>query len=157
MAKQYMVETAEKTTRGMGTHDTASLMAAYPASPIHSGDINDQSVKELAQQLLMDGIVNDGGHTFGEFNRDYVDAPVMADVDVAGKNLASPYVPNPSSPGPGSMNASDIGDAPEGFGQEPTDQFGSGVGSQLSPDQSSTSQSTGEINDYQFGKAPGSI
>ena len=71
---------------------------------------------------MLDGIVNDGGHTFGEFNRDYSDAPVIADVDVAGKNLASPYVPNPSSPGPGSMNPADIPAPPADFGQVPNDQ-----------------------------------
>ncbi len=152
------VETIVKSTRGMGTHDYNALSTAYPASPIHSGDINDASIKELAQQLLLDGVVDDGGHTFGSFDRDYANngAPVMSDVDVAGKNLASPFVPNPSSPGPGSMNASDIGDAPDGFGQEPTDQFGTGVGSQLSPDQSSTSQSTGVIGEFELGRAPGS-
>lgn len=157
-AKQDMAETVVKSSRGMGTHDYNALKAAFPASPIHSGDINDASIKDLAQTLLLDGEVNDGGHTFGVFNRDYSanGAPVMDDVDVAGKNLASPYVPNPTSPGPGSMNASDIGDAPDGFGQEPNDQFGTGVGSQLSPDQSSASQSTGEIGAFDLGKAPGS-
>jgi hypothetical protein len=154
--KQLMVE-VPVTQRGAGSSDTASLVSAYGASPIHAGEINDQSIKELAQQLLLDGIVNDSGHTFGEFNRDYVDAPVIADVDVAGKNLASPYVPNPSSPGPGSLNAADIPAPPAGFGQTPGDQWGTGVGSQLSPNQSSSSQSAGELNDFQLGKAPGSV
>jgi hypothetical protein len=154
--KQLMVE-VPVTQRGMGSSDSTSVASAYAASPIHAGEINDQSIKELAQQLLLDGVVNDGGHTFGEFNRDYSDAPVIADVDVAGKNLASPYVPNPSSPGPGSMNPSDIPAPPADFGQTPGDQFGTGVGSQLSPNQSSASQSAGELNDFQLGKAPGSV
>lgn len=155
--KQTMFETVAKTTRGMGTHDYNALKAAYGSSPIHN-DLDDQKIKELAEQLMLEGVVNDGGHTFGEFDRDYANngAPVMADVDVAGKNLASPYVPNPTSPGPGSMNASDIGAAPDGFGQEPSDQFGSGVGSQLSPDQSSAAQSTATF-DGVVGKGPGSI
>ncbi len=151
------VETIIKSTRGLGTHDYNSLKAAYPASPINNGKLSDEKAKELAQSLLLDGVV-EGNEDFPSFDRDYANngAPVMDDVDVAGKNLASPFVPNPSSPGPGSMNASDIGDAPEGFGQEPNDQFGSGVGSQLSPDQSSTSQSTGRIGEFEIGRAPGS-
>lgn len=158
-AQQGMMETVDKTTRGMGTHDFLSLQQAYPGSPVNSGT-RDSDIKLLAQKLLLDGIVNDGGHSFGEFDRDYANngAPVMEDVDVSGKNLASPYVPNPTSPGPGSMQASDIGAAPDGFGQEPTDQFGSGVGSQLGPSQSSATQSNGSIVDgYQLGKAPGSV
>ena len=157
-AKQDMVETVVKSSRGMGTHDYNALASAFPASPIHSGDINDQSIKDLAQSLLLDGDVSDGGHTFGTFNRNYSenDVPVMDDVDTAAHNLPSPYVPNPSSPGPGSMNASDIPEPPAGFGQEPNDQFGSGVGSQLSPDQSSAAISSGQFQDLTLGKSPGS-
>lgn len=155
--KQLMVD-VPVTERGVGSSDTASLVSAYGASPIHGGEINDQSIKELAQQLLLDGVVNDGGHTFGEFNRDYIDAPVMADVPTGAGGLpASPFVPNPSSPGPGSLNATDIPAPPDGFGEEAKEQFGSGVGSALGPDQSSSSQSTGALNDYQLGKAPGSV
>ena len=155
--KQLMVE-VPVTERGSGKSDTASLVSAYGASPIHAGDVNDASIKELAQALLLDGVVNDGGHTFGEFNRDYVDAPVMADVETGAGGLpASPFVPNPSSPGPGSLNATDIPAPPDGFGQEAGEQFGSGVGSQLGPDQSSASQSTGVLNDYPLGSAPGSV
>lgn len=155
--KQYMVN-VPVSQRGMGSSDSASLASAFPASPIHNGTMDDDSIKDLAQSLLLDGIVNDGGHSFGEFDRDYTDAPVIADVETGGGGLpASPYVPNPSSPGPGSMNAADIPEAPDGFGAEPTDQFGPGVGSKLSPDQSSAAQSTGKLNEFQPGKAPGSI
>ncbi len=155
--KQLMVE-VPVTERAKGSSDTASLVSAYGASPIHGGEINDASIKDLAQALLLDGVVNDGGHTFGEFNRDYTDAPVIADVPTGAGGLpASPHVPNPASPGPGSLNATDIPAPPEGFGQEAGDQFGSGVGSQLGPDQSSASQSTGVLNDFQLGKAPGSV
>jgi hypothetical protein len=149
------VETVVKSTRGMGTHDYNALKTAYPASPIHGGNLDDATVKDLAQALLLDDVV-EGNEDYPSFNPNYTGAPDISSVDVAGKNLASPYVPNPTSPGPGSMNASDIGDAPDGFGQEPNDQFGTGVGSQLSPDQSSAAQSTGQIGKLDFGKAPGS-
>lgn len=145
------------TERAKGKSDSSSLSSAFSSSPIHGNEINDETVKELAQRLLLDGVVNDGGHTFGEFNRDYTDAPNMADVDVKGNNLASPFVPNPSSPGPGSVNPLDIPEPPENFGQDPSDQWGAGVGSKLSPSQSSKVQSTSEINDNQFGKAKGAV
>ena len=155
--KQLMVE-VPVTERAKGKADSASLATAYPASPIHAGEINDQSIKDLAQSLLLDGIVNDGGHTFGEFNRDYVDAPVIADVESGGGGLpGSPYVPNPASPGPGSLNATDIPAPPDGWGTEPGNQFGSGVGSQLEPQAASAAQSTGVLNDFALGKAPGSV
>ena len=155
--KQLMVE-VPVTERAKGKADSASLATAYPASPIHAGEINDQSIKDLAQSLLLDGIVNDGGHTFGEFNRDYVDAPVIADVESGGGGLpGSPYVPNPTSPGPGSLNATDMPAPPDGWGTQPGNQWGSGVGSQLEPQAASASQSTAVLNDFQLGKAPGSV
>ena len=155
--KQLMVE-VPVTERGKGKADSASLSTAYPASPIHAGEINDQSIKDLAQTLLLDGIVNDSGHTFGEFNRDYVDAPTIADVESGGGGLpGSPYAPNPTSPGPGSLNPTDMPAPPDGWATEPGDQFGTGVGSQLEPSAASAAQSTAVLNDFQLGKAPGSV
>ncbi len=155
--KQLMVE-VPVTERGKGKADTASLASAYPSSPIHGGEINDQSIKELAQALLLDGIVNDSGHTFGEFNRDYTDAPTIAEVESGAGGLpGSPYAPNPTSPGPGSLNPSDIPAPPDNWATEPGDQFGSGVGSQLEPSQASAAQSAAVLNDFQLGKAPGSV
>lgn len=153
--RQLIVE-VPVSERGPGSSDSASLSSAFGSSPIHGNEVNDEYMKSIAQSLLLDGVVNDGGHTFGQFNRDYTDSPNMEEVDVEGNNLASPFVPNPSSPGPGSVNSSDIPRAPEGFGQEPNDQWGSGVGSQLSPNQSSQAQSTSEINNQQFGQGPSS-
>jgi len=154
--KQLMVE-VPITIRGLGSSDTATVNGCFPASPIHAGEINDQSIKEQAQLLIMDGVVNDAGHTFGEFNRDYgVDAPVIADVDIGAANIPSPFVPNPTSPGPGSFNDSDKPPAPDADHLvNPGDQWGSGVGSTLDVKPSSEAQSTGEYNDFQLGKAPG--
>ncbi len=154
--KQLMVE-VPITTRGLGSADTVTVNTCFPASPIHAGEINDASIKEQAQALLLDGVVNDSGHTFGEFNRDYGElAPVIADVDIGAANIPSPFVPNPTSPGPGSLNASDKPAAPDAEHlTQPGDQWGSGVGSSLDPKASSDAQSTGAINDFQLGKAPG--
>lgn len=145
------------TVRDMGSSDSASLKSAFPASPMHLGDMTAESVKQKFQDEVLDGTVNDEGHTFGQFNRDYADAPDMNDVETGGGGLpASPYVPNPTSPGPGSVNAADQAEAPEGFGTRASDVPGSGVGSQLKPSTSSGAQSKGKLGDYVLGKSWGS-
>jgi len=153
---QTIVE-ANSTTKAMGTASTETIVATFPASPIYTEELTDDERKAQFQELVLDGVVNDGGHTFGEFSRDYSDAPNMADVETGGGGLpASPYVPNPVSPGPGSMNPTDQADPPSGFGESPNEQWGEGVGSQLSPNDSSAAQSAGTLGDYVFGAAWGS-
>lgn len=96
------------TTRKNGSSETKNLQDVFPGSPIHSGELTDEVVREQGQTLLVDGTVNDGGHTFGEFDRDYSDAPNMEDVEVGGGGLpGSPYAANIASP-PEGMNPSDI-------------------------------------------------
>jgi len=152
--KQNMVE-AVVTVADLGSADTTTIQASFPASPIYLGDLTDDGVTEQGQALLLDGEVNDAGHTFGVFERDYTEAPDYGDVEKGGGGLpASPWVPNPVSPGPGSMNPADQADPPDGFGQTPNDQWGSGVGSQLTPAESSAAQSTMTLGDYVMGKAP---
>lgn len=75
------------------------------------------------------GVINDGGYMFGSFDLNFSNAPDLETVAVGGEGLpASPYVPNPASPGPGSVSPSD---QPEYTGNLPEkgDQFGSGMGS----------------------------
>ena len=145
------------TVRDMGSADTATAQAAFPASPMHLGEMTAESIRQQFQEKVIDGVVNDGGHTFGTFDRDYADAPDLNEVETGGGGLpASPYVPNPTSPGPGSVNPSDQPEPPEGFGQNPSDTPGSGVGSQLQPKTSSEAQSKGTLGDYVMGKAWGS-
>ena len=144
------------TVRDMGSSDSTSIKTAFPASPIHAGEMTVDSIKEQFQAEVITGTVNDGGHTFGTFNKDYVDAPDLNEVETGAGGLpASPYVPNPVSPGPGSINATDQGEAPDGFGQTPSNPPGSGVGSQLQPKNSSEAQSGGQLGDYVLGKAWG--
>lgn len=145
------------TSRNMGSADTATLKAAFPASPIHMGEMTVDSVRKQFQEQVIDGTVNDGGHTFGQFSLDYTDAPDLAEVETGAGGLpATPYVPNPTSPGPGSLNASDQSEAPDGFASTVPAQWGSGVGSQLQPKTSSEQQSRGTLGDYVLGKAWGS-
>ncbi len=145
------------TVKDMGSSDTANLKASFPASPIHQGELTRESIAQQFQDEVIDGTVNDGGHTFGTFDRDYAEAPDLNEVETGGGGLpASPYVPNPVSPGPGSVNATDQADPPEGFGQNPSNVPGSGVGSQLQPKTSSEQQSGGRLGDYVMGRAWGS-
>ena len=150
--------TVEPTTsaRNLGARDDASLKSAFPASPIHTGEMTAESIAKQFQDEVINGTTNDGGHTFGEQTMDYSESPDLNEVKTGAGGLpASPYVPNPTSPGPGSLNAADQGEAPDGFGQTPPAQWGSGVGSQLQPKTSSEQQSKGTLGDYVLGKAWG--
>ena len=152
--KQTTVEPAT-TEWSKGSSSTANLQGAFPGSPVHNGDLTNDSITDLGNALLLDTIVNDGGHTFGETSRDYTDSPALADVETGGAGLpGGPYTPNTASPGEGSMNASDIpeGPAPVAAGAE----FGSGVGHALEPSASSAAISGHEIGDLSMGKSPGS-
>lgn len=153
---QGMTE-AVSSVRDLGSSDTATVQASFPASPLYAGDITDDERKEQFQALVLDGQVNDEGHTFGTFERDYSGAPNYADVETGGGGLpGSPWAPNPVSPGPGSLNPADQADPPDGWGQTPGDGWGVGVGSQLAPDASSAAQSAGTLGDYSLGAAWGS-
>ena len=112
-AKQLVVE-VPTTTRGNGSSDTASLKAAYPGSPLYNnigGEpsyLTDDSVEEFFAAQVSDGEIDDGGHTFGTYNRDYVNAPNLKDVVTGGGGLpGSPYAPNVASP-PEGQNPADI-------------------------------------------------
>jgi len=137
----------------VSTHDSRLMTRLFPASPIHSGDITPDSIKSFYQDEVLDSEINDGGHTFNLFDTSYSGAPNMAEVDLATHNLPSPYVPNPVSPGPGSQNDTDKGPAPEGFGQTPSDTYGTGVGSQLSPHAASERVSGAKLGDYLSGRS----
>lgn len=136
------------------TSDSESLATSYPASPIHSGDMSPESIRQQYQDEVLNAVINDEGHTFGTFDTSYTDAPDPGnDVDTDKHNLPSAFVPNPTSPGPGSLDAAAKPKAPDGFGQTPSDTWGSGVGSQLSPKASSEAISGQTLGDYIMGKA----
>jgi hypothetical protein len=105
--KQDTVKSSKVTSRGLGAADTTNLIKAFPGSPIHNGELTEEIVREQGQELV-DGVINDGGHTFGEFDKDYSDAPSFDDVEVGGGGLpGSAFAPNIASPGEG-MNPADI-------------------------------------------------
>jgi len=151
-----------QTDGGLGKSNTIRLKESFAASPIYSGDEAlldngsiDSPIRQHFQSLALDGIVNDGGHTFGTFNLDFASgAPTYGDVETGAGGLpASPWVPNPASPGPGSMNANDLPAPPEGFGEIPNPQFGTGVGTALDPKKSSAQISAQKLGDYKLGVA----
>ena len=151
--KQLTVETTS-TERGNGKSDTTSLQKAYPASPIHSGDLNDETIREMGNELLISEEVDDGGHTFNTFNRDYAGAPDVNDVVTGGGGLpGSPHAPNVASPGEG-LNPSSI----PADGAEITVKA-KGGGSPFpgdgleSPDKASRTTSAQKIGSLIFGKS----
>ena len=153
---QVRVE-AVVTERDFGQASSANLSSAFPASPIHLGDLTNDVVKELGQTLLLDGVVNDSGHTYGEFHRDYDQngAPDITEVKTGGGGLPGhPKAPNPSSPADG-FDETTIPDPPKGWGDKEPSTWGSGVGSTLEPSVSSANQSAHTLGDYGLGKAAG--
>ena len=153
---QTMLEPVS-TEAGMGTSSTSMAQTCFPASPIYMGELTDAERTEQFQALCLSGEVNDGGHTFGTFNRDYVDAPNLSEVETGGGVLpASPYVPNPVSPGEGSVNPSDQAEPPEGFGQTPSSTPFVGVGALESPKATSEKTARHTLGDYKLGKGVGS-
>ena len=114
----------------MGSSSSTSLQTAFPGSPIHAGDLTRDGIQKMGDVHLLGASVNDGGHTFGEHNRDYVDAPNFGDVPTGGGGLpTTPFTPNVASPGEGSLLASDQPEGP--MPPDPGSEFGSGASATL--------------------------
>jgi len=142
------------TDRALGRAGTHTLKSIFTQSPIHTKVITEEGLREEYQNTVLDATINDGGHTFGTFDTGFSGAPDLAEVETGGAGApASPYVPNPTSPGPGSVNANDQAEAPDGYGETANSQWGSGVGSALGPKESSAKISSQKLGDYVMGKA----
>lgn len=145
--RQITVEPDENQTAAGSKANRAALKSLFGSAP-YFNEYTKEAVKDLCQALLLDGEVNDMGHTFGTINRDYVDAPDYADVETGAGGLpASAWVPNPASPTDGVNNPGSIPAAPDGYGTTPADNWGNGIGSQLSPKASSAQISAQKIGD----------
>jgi len=146
---QITVEPDENQTASGSKANRAALKSLFSTAP-YFNEYTKEEVKALGQALLLDGEVNDMGHTFGTFNKDYGvnGAPDYGNVETGGGGLpASAWVPNPASPVGGPNNVTSIPEAPEGYGTTPADNWGNGIGSQLSPAASSNAISTQKIGD----------
>jgi len=92
--RQIMVEPPVR-TEGLGSCDTAVLRAIYPASPVYSGELTDDSATAQYTDVVLSGEINDGGHTFGTVKIDYQDAPDLNEVEIGGGGKpGTPYSPN---------------------------------------------------------------
>ena len=114
------------TERALGKSSTTTLVKAFRASPIHSGEYSPETVKEKAEKLLKKGAIPAAGgyYSLPGFSRDYNEngPPSAGEVKTGGEGLpGSPYGPNPSSPNnPGTINPTDVpAAATEDFPPEP--------------------------------------
>ena len=155
---------------GLSTSDTETIRASFPASPLMAIDqLTDNGTKDATanpmmawyQTNVLDGVINDGGHTFGEVSMNFSETlatpapPALGEAETGAGGLpASAWVPNPVSPGPGSVNPADQGEPPPDFGTVPNDTPGTGVGSQLGVVDSSAQQSTATLGSYGLGSSP---
>jgi hypothetical protein len=90
---------------GLGSSDSAIRIALYPASPVYSGELTDDKVIATFSNVVnLGGLVgtntprvagDDGGHTFGLVDMDYLGAPDINGVVLGGAGLPStPWSPN---------------------------------------------------------------
>jgi len=156
---QLIVETVAPPNSPFGARNDQNLRACFQNSPIYAGEITDSERKSTFQSEALDGTVV-SGHGLNSFSRDYVGTtqdpvPVLEDVETGGAGLpSSPYGPNLTSPGPGSISAAD---QPEFTGTLPdmdsNVEFGSGLGGTVSPDVSSELIAQQSLGNYISGKS----
>ena len=153
--KQNMTQAVPPVNTIGKTSNQGALQELFAGSPIHSNEINDEERINTMKALLLgdgtNGEQSDDGHTFSSVNLNYEGAggaPDYANVPVGEGGLpASPWVPNPSSPADGVNNPGSMPKAPDGYGTVPADNWGSGVGSQLSPKESAKAISSRDVRD----------
>lgn len=140
--------------------NTQSIAKSFPGSPIHSGALTRESIQAQFQEIVMDGEVLDG-YCFSSFNRDYdkgpkgEQPPEIASVDTGGGGKpGSPHLPNPVSPGAGSINPADQPDPPDDLESKKTSRPPYiGEGTDLDPMASSKQQSGHKVKEYIMGKS----
>jgi hypothetical protein len=158
--RQVILKTIPSSNKPLGARRDSNIKAAFPNSPIHSGELTDEERKKEFQNLVLDGVVLNG-HGVNSFNRDYTGTtqdpvPNLEDVETGGGGLpSSPYTPNLTSPGPGSVNAAD---QPEYAGELPNPdfnvEFGSGKGGLVSPSETSAEiAKQGTLGNYISGRS----
>ena len=133
---QTIVEPSTPPDKAMGARNEINMRSSFPSSPIYKNELNDDERKKVFQKLVLDGTVVNG-LGLNTFNRDFEGAPDLKDVETGGGGKpSSPYGPNLTSPGAGSVNASDQppfeGTLPN---VETNIEFGSGLPSSTSPSQ----------------------
>ena len=165
--KQTLVEFSNTIQKDKGTSNTTNLRKMFPESPIYttSDPISDSERLESYQKFLdLDDVASDdlqknilGYYGFASYGYNYNanGAPELADVETGGGGLpATPYTPNPSSPGPGSANASTQpaydGDVKN---VDSINNFGTGLGGLVSPSSTSKNIGRSKIGEYISGRS----
>jgi len=119
--------------KAKGDRIEANLRSCFAASPIYNNSITDDNIKRYYQNEVLDA-TSVAGNGFSNVSLNYEGAPNLEAVDTELHNIPSPYMPNPTSPGPGSLNAADkptyTGEVPD---PEFNVEFGSGLGGLTSP------------------------
>jgi len=151
---QTIVEPAVPVDKPYGSRNEINLQAMFGASPMYSGELTDTERTIVYQESALDGVVTNG-LGLNSFNRDYAenDPPDLEDVETGGGGLpATPYVPNPTSPGPGSVFAGD--QAPfEGEIPDSAPEYGSGLGGLVSPSVTSLEIQKQTLGSYISGRS----
>ena len=158
--RQTIVQPAAAPNKNKGARRDNNLRASFPESPIYKAEITDEERRKIYQELALDGVVV-SGMGINSFDRDFNGTtqnpvPNLEDVQTGGGGLpSSPYTPNLTSPGPGSVNAADM---PEYAGELPNEEFinefSSGMGGLVSPSQTSAEISKqGTLGSYISGRS----
>lgn len=153
---QNIVKALPPTNKPLGSRNDVNIKNAFPASPIHLEEMTDAERKEKYKELALDGVVLNG-NGINSFNRDYEGAPNIKDVETGGGGKPStPYTPNLTSPGPGSINPSDQpvynGTIPSA--EEKQTPFGTGLGGTANPaDTSKSMKDITSLGTYISGKS----
>ena len=169
MGRYTTVEPVIPVASPLGTRRDANLRIMFGSSPIYdeytATAVTNAGISAFnggggpGDNILglgvVEGVINDGGHTFGSFNLNYQNSPDFADVPVGAGDLpASAWVPNPTSPGEG--NGIDPLSKPE-FPSEnlPTAgvEFGNGLGSITNPSTTTTNISNQKMGYYIIGRS----
>ena len=158
MAEQpsKIIKADPPTGKPLGSRNDVNLKSAFPSSPIFLEELTDDERKEKFKELALDGLVVNG-NGINSFNRDYSGAPNLENVETGGGGKpASPYFPNLTSPGPGSINASDQptynGTIPDPSEKQAA--FGSGLGGTTNPSETSEQmKNISSLGEYISGKS----
>jgi len=165
--KQQTVSASKIETGGSGHRNDTNLKASFSGSPLYN-EYNDEAVENICKAALqgnggpgdsipnigiVEGEINDAGYMFGTHDLNYVNAPNLEEVVTGGGGLpATPYTPNTSSPGAGSVH---YADQPEYVGELPEagQQFGSGLGGSVSPSKTAVGVASQTLGDYVSGES----
>ena len=149
-----------------GKRYPSNYASAYSRSPIHNGTMTDETVRQTFIRAVQKGEATAEfdayagkaaagvGNRMSSYNRDYVDAPDVAanNMTMDGKVFGSgggaptnPYVPPLTSPGPGSVSATDQ-PAFTGTIVPASGEFGTGLGGLANPALTSPEIATQDVD-----------